>query len=155
MKKRYWLIHCAMAFILICLIVWSIEIIVANRIAERDFADEPCWLVQTDRPIRFPRLVPGPKGSYIPNLLRQLNRRYVGLGVYDLQVRSPHFAVAGLDAKGRPALWGWSYLKMDFWSLTEKSQSRRSGPLTDFISEEKIAAACPGLEKPKQAARLR
>ncbi|MGH6763589.1 MAG: hypothetical protein ACRECW_18595 [Phyllobacterium sp.] len=135
-------------------LVWLAEIVVANQIAQRDFSSEPCWFIQEDRPINMPELVAGPQGIYVPNPLRQINRRFIGLGLSDPEVLAPHFAVAALDAKGRPALWGWSYRKIDFWSLTEKSQSRRTGPLADFISEEAIRAACPTLAPPINPKRL-
>lgn len=112
-------------------------------------------LVKEDQPQNQPGLLLGPKGIYVPNPLRQLNRRFVGLGLDETSVYAPHFAVAALDADGRPELWGWSYRDWDFWSISEKTQSRRFGALDDFIGEEKIRAACPSLKQPTQPARLR
>ena len=150
-----WFLFSLLTVICLSLLIWIVQIFVANRIAQRDFATTPCWFVQEDRPQNLPGLAPGPKGFYIPNPLRQLNRRFVGLYLDETSVYAPHFAVAALDADGRPALWGWSYRKMDFWSLTEKSQSRRTGPLATFISEKDIRAACPDLKQPVQADRIR
>ena len=140
--------------IAILLLAWLAEIVMANQIAQRDFSSNPCWFIQEDRPVLTPGLVAGPQGFYIPNPLRQINRRFIGLGLNEPQVHGPHFAVAALDADGRPAVWGWSYLKMDFWSLTEKSQGRRTGALADFISEEEIRAGCPTLAAPINPKRL-
>ncbi len=89
-------------------------------------------LVKEDQPQNQPGLLPGPKGIYVPNPLRQLNRRFLGLGLDEASVYAPHFAVAALDADGRPALWGWSYRDWDFWSISEKAQSRRFGALDEF-----------------------
>lgn len=138
----------------ILLLAWLAEIVVANQIAQRDFSSNPCWFVPEDHPVLIPNLVAGPRGIYVPNPLRQVNRRFIGLGLRDPAVHAPHFAVAALDADGRPAVWGWSYWKMDFWSLTDKSQSRRFGALHDFISEEEIRAGCPALAAPINPKRL-
>ena len=154
MKLR-WFKFSILAVILLILLVWIALIFIANRIAQRDFAATPCWFIQEDQPHNIPKLVPGPQGFYIPNPLRQLNRRFVGLGLDEPSIYAPHFAVAALDADGRAALWGWSYRKMDFWSISERAQSRRIGRLVDFISEEKIRAACPGLKQPLQTDRIR
>ncbi len=136
------------------LLAWLAEIVMANQIAQRDFHEKPCWFVQGDQPVKMPGLVAGPQGIYVPNLLRQLNRRFVGLGLDEPNLYGPHFAVATLDADGRPALWAWSYKKADFWPLSDKAQSR-GGVLTDFVSEETLRTACPDLRPPTNARQLK
>ena len=133
--------------VLVPLGFWVFQIATANRIAKRDFGPAPCWFVQEDRPQNLPELVAGPSGFYVPNPLRQLNRRYIHLGIDDANVYAPHFAIAALDREGRPALWGWSYRKRDFWPISKDSWSR-GGYLADFASEETILAACPDLKAP-------
>ncbi|MCK4207588.1 hypothetical protein J3U99_22835 [Brucella pituitosa] len=136
-------------------LIWLAEIVVANQIAQRDFGPEPCWFIQEDRPINMPELIAGPHGIYVPNPLRQINRRFVGLGLSDPEVLAPHFAVAALDAKGRPALWGWSYHNMGFWPLSEVKIGGNLTPGTGtFTSGEAIRAACPTLADPINPKRL-
>lgn len=153
MMKRLTLIFSGIIAIL--LLAWLAETVVANQIAQRDFSPEPCWFIQEDRPINWPELVAGPQGIYVPNPLRQINRRFVGLALSDPEVLAPHFAVAALDAKGRPALWGWSYRKMDFWSLSEVKIGGNLNPGTGtFTTGEAIRAACPTLAAPINPKRL-
>jgi len=155
MKAR-WFVFSLLACIFLIILIWIAQIFIANRIAQREFSATPCWFVQEDLAYnRLPGLVAGPKGIYIPNPLRQINRRFLGFGLYETSVYAPHFAVAALDADGRPALWGWSYRTWDFWSISEKAQSRRFGALNDFASEEEIRAACPNLKPPLQTGRIR
>ncbi|MFB8342423.1 hypothetical protein ACWGNA_26965 [Brucella cytisi] len=135
------------------LLVWLAEIVAANQIARRDFSSNPCWFVPEARPVLIPKLVAGPRGLYVPDPLRQINRRYVGLGLRDPAVRAPHFAVAALDGKGPPALWGWSYLNRDFWQL-DMAQSRGAPGLAEFITEDAMLAACPDLIAPINPERL-
>lgn len=138
------------------LLIWTVEIVMANQIAQRDFASNPCWFVQEDRPINMPELVAGPQGIYVPNPLRQINRRFVGLGLSDPEVTAPHFAVATLDVKGRPTLWGWSYRNRDFWPLSEMTLGRGTlSPGTGgFTDGDVIRAACPTLAAPINPKRL-
>ena len=102
---------------------WLFQIASANRIAKRDFAPEACWFVQEKQPHSLPELVFGSSGFYVPNPLRQINRRFIGFGMEDANVRAPHFAIASLDREGRPALWGWSYSGLDL--NQDKAVSRR------------------------------
>ena len=126
---------------------WLFQIVIANRIAARDFGPDACWFVQEDRPHNLPELVAGPSGFYVPSPLRQINRRFIGIGIEDRNVRAPHFAIAALDRDGRPALWGWSYRQRDFWPISKDAWSR-GGYLADFASEEAIRTACPDLKAP-------
>lgn len=135
-------------------LIWLTEIVVANQIAQRDFSPTPCWFVPEDHPVLIPNLVAGPRGFYVPNPLRQINRRYIGLGLREPQVHAPHFAVAALDADGRPTLWGWSYSNMDFWRL-DMAQSRGRPGLAEFITEDAMLAACPELTAPINPERLK
>ena len=136
------------------LLLWVTLIVMANQIARRDFSRDPCWFIPEDNPASLPELVAGPKGIYVPNPIRQINRRFLGFGLDEPNVYAPHFAVAALDADGRPALWGWSFLNMDFWSISEKAQSRGNGSLADFATEDAIRAACPSLAAPIDRTRL-
>ena len=138
----------------VIVLIWTIEIVTANQIARRDFSQNPCWFVPEDNPANMPGLVPGPKGIYVLNPLRLINRRFIGFGLNDPNVHAPHFAVAALDTEGRPALWGWSFRNMDFWPLNAKAQSRGNGPLTDFASEDAIRLHCPSLATPVNAERF-
>jgi hypothetical protein len=130
-------------FVLLVLGPWLGAIWRANKIAQRNFGPAPCWFVHAVPSSSPPRLMPGPRGAYVPNPFRQLNRRFVGLGVEDFEVFTPHFAVAALDSKGRPTLWGWSYWNLDFWSLSDADQA---GAFYDTYTNPKaIFDACPHL----------
>ena len=153
MKTRR-LIQAFLGITTVFLLLWITQILMANHIARRDFSQSPCWFVPEEQPSRMPKLVAGPSGMYIPNPFQQINRRFVGFGLNEPNLYAPHFAVAALDAEGRPALWGWSFLHMDFWSISEKAQSRGNGPLADFATEAAIRAACPLLAAPVNAKRL-
>ncbi|OIS94244.1 hypothetical protein [Brucella cytisi] len=131
------------------LLVWLAEIVAAKR----DFNSNPCWFVPEARPVLIPKLVAGPRGLNVPDPLRQINHCNVGLGLRDPAAHAPHFAVAALDGKGRPALWGWSYLNRDFWQL-DMAQSRGAPGLAEFITEDAMLAACPDLTAPINPERL-
>ena len=106
--KMYWLLFGVVAICLLAFALWFALIFQANRIARRDFSATPCWFVQERNPQNLPGLVAGPRGFYVPNPFRQLNRRFFGFGLDEPDSYAPHFAVAALDAEGRPALWAWS-----------------------------------------------
>ena len=143
MKKR-WVVSGFIALLVVVLVPWLASIWLANQIAQRHFGPDPCWFVHAVPDSSPPRLMPGPRGFYVPNPLRQVNRRFVGLGVKDFEVFTPHFAAAALDSQGRPALWGWSYRSLDFWSLSAADQA---GAFYDtYTHPEAILAACPDLQ---------
>lgn len=150
MKKagsRYWLLFGVLAIGVLVFAVWILLILNANWIGRRDFSATPCWFVQENNPQNLPGLATGPRGFYMPNPFRQLNRRFFGFGLDEPNNYAPHFAVAVLDAEGRPALWAWSYRNNQFWPLSEVSQSR-GGVVADFVDEATISAACPDLSPP-------
>lgn len=130
---------------ILALLLWLAMILRANQIAEHNFGPVPCWFVQWVPDRSPPRLMPGPQGFYLPNPFRQINRRFVGVGVKDPEVLAPHFAVAALDHQGRPALWGWSYGKLDFWSLAAADEA--SGFYDSYTDAGAILAACPHLPR--------
>jgi hypothetical protein len=150
MKKiRGLLLIAALALSTVAGLVWTGEIFRANRIAREKFGPSPCWFVQRANG-RFPPLMaPGPRGFYLPNPLQQFNRRWLGLFIEDPAVLAPHFAVAARDARGDPALWGWSYRNRDFWSLRKPGGRLGHGGADDFFTDpEQILAACPDLSAP-------
>lgn len=127
---------------------WLYEIRRANVIAQRDFGPNPCWFVHR-LPAGDPQhLVAGPRGFYLPNPLRQLNRRFVGFGIDDPQVLALHFAVAARDADGTPGLWGWSYRERAFWSLRATGRDQQSA-FYDTTDPDTLLAACPDLPNAK------
>ena len=148
------LIQVFLGLITVFLLFWIVQVVRAHQIAWRDFSENPCWFIPEDHPANMPELVAGPEGIYVPNPLRLINRRFIGFGLDEPNVYAPHFAVAVLDAEGRPALWGWSFRHMDFWSISDQAQSRGKGSLADFATEEAIRAACPALAAPINTARL-
>lgn len=141
------LIYAILAFAAITFAIWLYIVFISNSIARHEFSAGPCWFVVEDRPINMPELVPGTRGIYIPNPLRQFDRRYSKIFVHDANVSAPHFAIAALDREGRAALWGWSYRQRDFWPISKDAWSR-GGYLADFASEDAILAACPDLKAP-------
>ena len=138
--------------IVVVALLWGAVIWRANQIARRDFGPNPCWFVQ-EAPAGDPQnLAPGPRGTYLPNPLRQINRRFIGIGVEDPQVRVPHFALAARNPDGQPALWGWSYLGWQFWSLQEADENAPSAFYDSFTDAQAILAACPDLPAAMQDA---
>lgn len=130
---------------ILVLILWLSTIWRANQIAEQNFGPVPCWFVQWVPDRSPPQLMPGPRGFYLPNPFRQINRRFVGVGLRDPEVVAPHFAVAALNHQGLPALWGWSYRKRDFWSLSATDEV--SAFNDSYTNPEAILAACPHLPR--------
>jgi hypothetical protein len=127
---------------------WLFEIWRANRIAQRDFGPTPCWFVQKASADDPPSLVAGPRGFYVPNPLRQLNRRFLRLGG-DPGVAALHFAVAARDGEGVPNLWAWSYRERRFWELPKAGTQSDNGFYNAGYAEE-ILAACTDLPQAPQ-----
>jgi hypothetical protein len=140
---KSWIVRTGFVVLLLVLISWFAIIWHANQIARHNFGPEPCWFVHAVPDRSPPRLMPGPRGFHLPNPLRQINRRFIGLGVKDPEVLAPHFAVAALDHRGRPTLWGWSYWTLDFWSLSAADDA--SAFYDSYTDREAILAACPRL----------
>lgn len=126
---------------------WLYEIGRANVIAQRDFGPTPCWFVQKASPDDPPGLVAGPRGFYMPNPMRQINRKFLLIGG-DPGVAAPHFAVAARDADGTPGLWGWSYRERAFWSLRAAGRDQQSA-FYDTSDPDTLLAACPDLPNAK------
>lgn len=148
MKMR-WIILGIVLLLVVVALVWMAEIWRANRIAQRDFGPKPCWFVQKPEADDPPGLVAGPRGFYMPNPFRQMNRRFLRLGA-DPGVTPLHFAVAALDAEGEPNLWAWSYRERRFWELPKAGAQSSNGFYNPGYAEE-ILAACPDL--PRAAVR--
>ena len=141
--KRRWFLWVGAAALVLTSLIWLAEIWRANRLAQRDFGPNPCWFVQKPDADDPPGLVAGQGGFYLPNPLRQLNRRFLRLGA-DPGVTPLHFAVAALDAEGTPNLWGWSYRARHFWALPKAGAQASNGSYNPGYAEA-IRAACPDL----------
>lgn len=108
-----------MTFVIVMLIVigvlFAAQVILANRAAARDFGPRVCWLKQGSDTVNLRQLEFATTGYFIPNPLTLLNRRFLGIGMEDPAVLSPHFAVLAPNADGTLDIWGWSFRKRAFW----------------------------------------
>ncbi|MGB3469309.1 MAG: hypothetical protein WBA51_00635 [Erythrobacter sp.] len=109
----------AVTFVIVILVVVGVllaaQVILANRAAVRDFGPQVCWLKQGSDTVNLRQLEVTTTGYFIPDPLTLLNRRFLGLGMEDPAVLSPHFAVLAPSADGTLEIWGWSFRKRAFW----------------------------------------
>ncbi len=140
-KFRLLLRYCIFILVLTPVSLWYAQIATANWLAYRNFGSEPCWFGPEPHPVNLPELIPAAHGIYIPNPLTQINRRYIGFGVDDMNVHAPHFALATLDENGEVLLWGWSYRQWNFWSLGD-TMRRNQGALNDFVADKVVRDYC-------------
>ena len=108
---------------------FAAQVILANRAATRDFGPQICWLKQGRDVVNIRELEFATTGYFIPNPLMLFNRRFVGLGMEDPAVLSPHFALLAPDANGTLKVWGWSLRKRNFWR-------DENGTIDKFVSDE-------------------
>lgn len=100
-------------------VVFGVQIVVANRSAPTVFGPNFCWLEQGDDITNIRTLRLAKQGSFIPNPVKQVNRRLFGIGLDDPEVLSPHFAILAFDETGAPRVAAWSYRQMSFWTEPE------------------------------------
>ncbi|MBO6767351.1 MAG: hypothetical protein JJ901_03480 [Erythrobacter sp.] len=109
----------AVTFVIVIVVVvgvlFAAQVILANRAAARDFGPRVCWLKQGSDTVNLRELEFSTTGYFIPNPLTLLNRRFLGLGMEDQAVLSPHFAVLAPSADGTLEIWAWSLRKRAFW----------------------------------------
>lgn len=107
---------------------FAMQVIVANRAASSVFGKDFCWLRQGPDVMNIKELEFAPVQAFLPNPFQQLNRRYVGIGIDDPEVLSPHFAIMTIIEDG-PRIAAWSYRDMAFWQGYD-------GLLDVFVSAE-------------------
>lgn len=114
---------------------WALE-----RAADRVTRGERCWFGHGPDVVRIRDLQF--EGLEAPPLrpLQQINRRFVGLGLTDPEVLSPHLMVLWVDAEGREQTAGWSYRTGSFWRMDQD----RAYP---FVSPEGRDACRRALEE--------
>ena len=109
--------------------LFAAQVILANRVASRDFGPRVCWLKQGSDTVNLRQLEFATTGYFIPIPLTLLNRRFLGIGMEDPAVLSPHFAILAPNADGTLDIWGWSVRKRAFWR-------DENGTIDKFISAE-------------------
>ena len=124
-------------FIAICAVVaalFAAQVVMANRTAARDFGPKLCWLKQGKDVVNLRQLEFATAGYFLPNPFTLLNRRFIGLGMEDPAVLSPHFAILAMNDEGAMEIWGWSFRKWGFWRDD-------NGTIDQFASPE-LRAQC-------------
>ena len=116
------------AVIIALTVGFATQVIFANKAAPEVFGKDFCWLRQGPDVINIKELEFTPVQAFLPNPFQQLNRRYVGIGIDDPEVRSPHFAIMKITEDG-PRIAAWSYRDIAFWQGYE-------GLLDVFVSAE-------------------
>lgn len=110
------------------------QVILANRAATRDFGPQICWLKQGRDVVNIRELEFATTGYFIPNPLMLFNRRFIGMGMEDPAVFSPHFAVYAAGENGEFKVWGWSFRRSAFWR-------DENGTIDKFVSTD-VREAC-------------
>lgn len=111
------------------LLVFAMQVLLANRAAKSVFDAPYCWLRPGDDVTNLKELSFAGTGFFLPNPATQINRRLFGFGIDDPEVRSPHFAILAFGADGQPRVAGWSYRQFGFYTEDQ-------AVLRQFVSPE-------------------
>ncbi|MEN8935055.1 hypothetical protein [Planktotalea arctica] len=116
------------------ILIWfAAQVGLANRTAAGVFEAPYCWLRPGEDVTNLKELSFAGTGFFVPNPARQVNRRLLGFGIDDVEVRSPHFAILAFGADGTPQITGWSYRRFGFFTQDQTV-------LRHFVSQDTVAA---------------
>lgn len=104
-------------------------VVLSNRAASREFGPDFCWLKQGRDVVNLRELEFATTGYFVPNPLTLINRRFLGIGMEDPGVKSPHFAVLAPNDAGDYVVWGWSFRTLSFWRDD-------NGTIDKFVSDD-------------------